>query len=213
MIRIGPDKSAKAGIVLAHGRGGTAGGILDLIAMADLSEIAAVAPEAPGHSWWPTSFLSPIQTMSPFVLAGTKAMMDGVAALEASGIARDRIWLGGFSQGACLALETLARHGQGLAGCFGFSGGLVGTSDVGSMPEDALYGHRDKRFDYGTRLEHARVWMSVHEQDAHIPLRRAQDTDQVFRALGADVRLKVYPGAGHRILATDMDVLRDWLGP
>lgn len=212
MIRVGPVKGAKAGIVLAHGRGGTAAGILDVMSLAGLPEIAAIAPEAPGQSWWPTSFLSPMQAMAPFVLAGAKAMLDGVAVLEADGIARDRIWLGGFSQGACLALETLARHGQGLAGCFGFSGGLIGTADQMSTPQPTLYGHRGKSFDYAGRLDNARVWISVHKQDPHIPLRRVKETGSTFGALGAEVRIQIYPGSGHGILAADLEILRDWLG-
>lgn len=211
MIRRGPTKDARAGIVLAHGRGGTAAGILDLLSAAGLSEIAAIAPQAPGNSWWPTSFLAPSDILSPHVARGVAALTDAVADLEASGVPRDRIWLAGFSQGACLALETLARAGQGLAGCFGFSGGLVGTSDAGSVGEDALYGHASKRFDYATRHDGALVWISVHERDPHIPLRRAQETEATFRSLGASVRLQVYPGSGHGVMAPDLAALRNWL--
>jgi phospholipase/carboxylesterase len=201
----GPQNGASSGIVLAHGRGGSADDILGLVAAAGLRDVAAVAPQAAGNSWWPVSFLSPTMVTEPYVARGIDAMQNGVQALAASGIAMDRIWLAGFSQGACLALETFARAGQGLAGVFGFSGGLVGTSDAGTEPVPALYGHCAKAFDYaGTR-------QSVHAQDPHIPLRRVQDSMDVLRQLGANVQLKVYPGAGHGIGDADLAALRERL--
>ena len=54
---------ARAGIVLAHGRGGSAADILGLLSHAALPDVAAIAPEAPGQSWWPTSFLAPMARM------------------------------------------------------------------------------------------------------------------------------------------------------
>ena len=87
--------------------------------------------------------------------------------------------VGGFSQGAVLALETFARQGEGLAGAFAMSGGLIGTADGDTAAEDALYGHAPKRFDYPGRRDGAKVWISVHERDPHIPLRRVRDFAQV----------------------------------
>jgi predicted esterase len=67
---------ARAGIVLAHGRGGSAADILGLLAHAALPDVAAIAPEAPGQSWWPTSFLAPMARMEPFVATGLAALRD-----------------------------------------------------------------------------------------------------------------------------------------
>jgi phospholipase/carboxylesterase len=208
MMRIGPAKGAQAGIVLAHGRGGSAADILGLIAAAGLSEVAAIAPQAPGQSWWPTSFLAPTDVIAPFLDRGIAAMAAAVQELQAEGLARDQIWLAGFSQGACLALETFARNGEGLAGVFGFSGGLIGTSDKGTGTQDGLYGHRAKAFDYQGRRDRSQAWLSVHAQDPHIPLLRVQQTESALRGLGAVVDLTIYPGAGHGILQADLAVLR-----
>lgn len=200
---------ATKGIVLLHGRGGSAADILTLLDHAALPDVAAVAPEAPGNSWWPTSFLAPAAQMEPFVAAGLAAVRDGVAALEARGLSRGAIWLAGFSQGACLALEAFAREGEGLAGVFGFSGGLVGLADQGpGLP--ALLGHADKKLDYpGSRS--GAVWISVHQRDPHIPLKRAEDSAAAFRAMGADVRVQIYPGAGHGVMHEDIFALRQAL--
>ncbi len=211
MERAGPKSGAKSGIVLAHGRGGTARDILGLIAAAGLTDIAAIAPEAPEQSWWPTSFLAPTAAVGPFVEQAISAMMTGVAALEAQGLARDRIWLAGFSQGACLALETFARGRAGLAGVLAFSGGLLGTSDKGDVADEALYGHPAKAFDYADRRDGARVWLSVHERDPHIPVKRVKDSVTVLRGLGASVESTIYPGAGHRLMPADLATLQGWL--
>jgi phospholipase/carboxylesterase len=202
---------ARTGIVLAHGRGGSAADILRLMEGLGLPDMAAVAPEAAGNSWWPVSFLSPFEQTAAHVGRGIAAMAAGVAVLEGDGIARENIWLGGFSQGACLALETFARTGEGLAGVFGLSGGLVGTGDADGLPEALLYGHGPKQFDYTGRREGAKVWISVHAQDPHIPVKRVEDTAFVLRGMGAEVESQVYPGPGHAVMAADVARMRGWL--
>jgi predicted esterase len=199
---------ARAGIVLAHGRGGSAADILGLLAHAALPDVAAIAPEAPGQSWWPTSFLAPMAQMEPFVAAGLAALRDAVAMLEAEGLPRNRIWLAGFSQGACLALESFARDGAGLAGVFGMSGGLVGRGDAPGGPQATLYGHTPKRFDYPGRRDGAQVWISVHQRDPHIPLHRVQDSAAALTAMGATVETRIYPGEGHGVTQDDLAALR-----
>lgn len=210
MMRRGPKTGARAGLVLCHGRGGSAADILSLLDHAGLPDVAAIAPEAPGHSWWPTSFLAPMAAMETPLRSGLQATAAAIAALEADGISRERIWLGGFSQGACLAAESYARLGAGLAGAFVLSGGLVGSHDAGGAAQADLAGHGAKRFDYDTVLS-GRVWLSVHEQDPHIPLRRTAETQEVLSARGAQVERRVYPGAGHGVMAPDVATLRAWL--
>lgn len=209
MIRAGAGAAeATAGVVMLHGRGGSAADILSLVDDAALPGVAAAAPEAPGSSWWPTSFLAPTAEIAPHLAPALAAVAAAVAALERDGLARNRIWLLGFSQGACLALEAFARAGEGLAGVMAFSGGLVGTSDGDGGPDAALYGQAPKRFDYAGRRDGARVWLSVHERDPHIPLKRVQDSATALTAMGASVETRVYPGAGHAVMADDIGVMR-----
>ncbi len=211
MRRAGPVSGARAGLVLAHGRGGSAEDILGLVAHAGLTDVAVIAPDAPGQSWWPTSFLAPTAVLRPHVDRGVATLMKAVATLESEGIPRASIWLGGFSQGACLALETFAREGAGLAGVFGFSGGLVGTADAEGAADPALYGHAPKRLGYPGQRNGAKAWLAVHERDPHIPLKRVMDSADALKALGADVATQVYPGAGHAAMREDLAQLRRWL--
>lgn len=209
MRRAGPaPDQASAGLVLLHGRGGSAEDILGLLAHAALPRVAAIAPQAPGNSWWPTSFLAPSAAMEPYISSGVVAVREAVSALEAGGVPRGRIWLGGFSQGACLALEAFARAGDGLAGVIALSGGLVGTSDAPGGADPALYGHGPKAFDYPGSRAGADVWISVHARDPHIPLKRVEDSAAVLRALGARVETRVFPGAGHGVTHDDLAALR-----
>lgn len=199
--------SARMGLVLVHGRGGTAADILGLGDALGLPDIALVAPQAPGQSWWPTSFLAPRAQMEPFVERGIGAVEDAIAALEADGLPRQKIAVAGFSQGGCLALEYGARQGK-VAAVFGLSAGLIGTADAEGTPEDSLYGFGPKAFDYGTRLDGIPVLIGVHERDPHIPLARAEKSSRVFEELGADVTLQVAPGAGHSVTADAVSAMR-----
>ncbi len=210
MMRHGPQAGATAGIVLLHGRGGSAADLQSLMDHAALPQVAAIAPEAPGNSWWPTSFLAPSAQMEPYVIRALAQVDQAIATLQSEGIPRSHIWLSGFSQGACLAAEAFARNGNGLAGLLAFSGGLIGTADAPGTPSDALYGHTPKRFDYTGKRE-GRVWLSVHERDPHIPLARLRETANSFIALGAMVETRIHPGAGHGLMQDDLAALRQFL--
>ena len=199
--------TAARGAVMVHGRGGSALDILGLGAALALPDVAFVAPEAGGRSWWPTSFLAPSEQMEPFVESGLAAIEQGVATLKEAGLPEERIALIGFSQGACLALEYAARRG-GVGQVFGLSGGLVGTGDAGGPRLEELYGFAEKRFNYDADLLGTKVWMSVHEQDPHIPLARFDQSADVLQSLGAEVRKEVAPGPGHGILQADVTALR-----
>jgi phospholipase/carboxylesterase len=212
MRRAGPQAGARTGLVLAHGRGGSAADILGLLHHAGLPDVSAIAPEAPDRSWWPTSFLAPAALIGPHADRAIAEMAKAIAMLESEDVPRNAIWLGGFSQGAVLALETFARRGEGLAGVFALSGGLIGTGDAdGDGADPALYGHAPKWFDYPGQREATKVWISVHERDPHIPLRRVRESATVLTAMGAEVVTEIYPGSGHAVMREDVERLRMWL--
>ncbi len=198
---------ATRGLVLVHGRGADAVDILGLGEALGLPNLALAAPTAPGRSWWPTSFLAPMEQMEPFVLAGLDAVETAIDALLSGGLSRDKIAVAGFSQGGCLALEYAARRG-GVAAVFGLSAGLVGTGDANGGATDALYGHAPRTFDYDTDLTGVPVTITVHERDPHIPVTRAQDSLGVLRGLGATAELHVAPGAGHGITPAGVTAMR-----
>ncbi|NNU81690.1 phospholipase [Halovulum dunhuangense] len=208
-----PAGQARLGLVLLHGRGGSAEDILGLAAHLGLADIAAVAPQAAGHSWWPTSFLAPTAALEPYLSSALAAVGRSVAALEAEGIPRAQIAIAGFSQGGCLAVEAAARLAGPLHAVIALSGAMIGSGDADGAPTDALYGHAPKRFDYETRLDGVPVYLGCHAQDPHIPLARVNESARVLRGLGAEVDEQIFPGPGHGILPEEIRAMQGLLGP
>ena len=61
VVRAGPPlPHASHAVLLAHGRGGGHEDMLRLAEHLALPKVAWLALEAPGRSWWPTSFLAPL---------------------------------------------------------------------------------------------------------------------------------------------------------
>ena len=58
--------SAAAGVLL-HGRGATALSILDLGDAINRPDVAWVAPQARGNTWYPNRFLAPIESNEPWL--------------------------------------------------------------------------------------------------------------------------------------------------
>ena len=202
---------APAAVVLVHGRGDSARGILGLAREFDRPDLAFLAPQAAGGTWYPTSFLAPIEANEPHLSSAVGAVMRAVEAAEAAGISRERIVLGGFSQGACLATETAVRHAGRWGGVFALSGGLIGT---GPGPDDAprLPGmggsYAEKAFDYSGDFAGTPAFLGCSDVDPHIPLVRVETTAAVYARLGAEVDARVYPGFGHTVNRDEVEAVR-----
>ncbi|WP_349943150.1 dienelactone hydrolase family protein [Fulvimarina sp. MAC8] len=202
---------ASLALVMLHGRGAGPKDMLGLYAHLALPDIAALAPAAAGHSWWPDSFLAPLAANEPGLssaLSVVEALLDD---LGEHGFGPDRVALVGFSQGACLVLEAAARLARPLHSVAALSGGLVGTGEAGGAPREDLYGRTAKRFDYDGRLTGLPVLVGCHERDPHIPLGRVRESADILRAMGADVETEIIPGGGHGIVASEAAWLRSRL--
>ena len=103
---------AKAAVVMIHGRGATAESILTLESVIDRPDVAYLAPQAAGNTWYPYSFLMPLDQNEPGISSAMAALEHVLASIEGAGIPADRTVLLGFSQGACLAGEFAARHAR-----------------------------------------------------------------------------------------------------
>jgi phospholipase/carboxylesterase len=181
---------AKAAVVLIHGRGATADGMLGLAEAFAVPGIAYVAPQAPGMTWYPRSFLAPLEQNEP-QLSQALATVDAVVGdLVAQGLPQEKIVLLGFSQGACLALEYSARHARRWGGVAALSGGLIGPDGT---PRD-----------YGGTLAGTPVFLGCSDIDAHIPLERVHASAEVLSKLGGDVTERIYPGAGHTVVEDEV---------
>ena len=208
---------ARVGVVLLHGRGASPESIVPLAR--ELGEsLAVVAPRAPViggvPQWYPHPFLAPLDANAPWLGHALDAVADAVAALEAGGLPRARIAVGGFSQGACLGIEYLARAGGRWGGAFALSGALIGTGP-GPGTATPLRGaggrYPDKAFDYERRLDGTPVFLGCGDPDPHIPAARVERSAEVLRALGAETDARLYPGIGHTIVEDEVRAVRAML--
>lgn len=196
---------ATSALVLVHGRGASADSILSLAPEIAPPSVAVLAPQAEAGTWYPHSFLAPLAANEPWLTGAIAAVMRAVGMAEAAGIPRARIAVGGFSQGACLALEAVARAGGTWAAALAFSGGLIGRADIVGEPPF------DKAFDYPQRLDGVPVFVGGSDVDAHVPLARMEQTRDALAALGATVDLRVYPGMAHTVNADEVAAVKSLL--
>lgn len=204
-IRTGgtPLADASAALILLHGRGAGADDILALGREIAPDGVALLAPDADDATWYPLSFLAPLEANQPHLGGALEAVARTVAEAENAGIPRDRIALGGFSQGACLTLEYAARSGGRWAGVIALSGGLIGTGEdpEGKPPADKL-------FEYDTDLTGTPVFLGCSDVDPHIPLSRVRRTSLVLTDLGANVDERIYKGMGHNVNRDELEACR-----
>lgn len=193
-----PLASARSAIILVHGRGDSAEGIMDLgLAVAE-DDIALVALRAANHTWYPERFMSPIASNEPWLSSALQSVSDAVDMVIAAGIKREYLMLMGFSQGACLTLEYAARNASRYGALVGLSGGLIGPDGT---PRD-----------YAGSLDGTPVFLGCSDRDAHIPLARVQETASILKGLGGDVDARIYGGMGHTVIDDEVNAVRSLVG-
>lgn len=189
-----PLATARAAIVLVHGRGGDAEGMLDLgMAVAD-DDVALIAPSAANNTWYPERFMSPLESNEPWLTSALQAVSDSVGLATAAGLPHEKVMLIGFSQGACLSLEFTARNARRYGAVAGLSGGLIGPDGT---PRD-----------YRGSLDGTPVFLGCSDVDSHIPVTRVKETTTILRALGGNVDERIYGGMGHVIIDDEVNAVR-----
>lgn len=192
-----PIGTARAAVVLIHGRGASADGMLGLTDAFATSDVAYLAPQAPRGSWYPYSFLAPLDDNQPDLDHALDIIATLITDLNREGMPSERIVLLGFSQGACLSLEYAARNARRYGGVVGLSGGLIGPDGVQRAYQGSLQG--------------TPVFLGCSDVDAHIPLARVEHTAEVMSGLGGEVTKRIYPGMGHTIAQDEIDHVRKML--
>ena len=194
VLRAGsPVADARLVAIMIHGRGASAENILQLAREFHAADIAYLAPQAAGSTWYPYSFLSPIEQNEPGISSGLRVIERLIDDVTRQGIQPERIVLMGFSQGACLSLEFAARHPRQYAAIVGFSGGVIGPPGT---PRD-----------YAGTFDRTPVFLGCSDVDPHIPLERVHETAAVFRRMGASVDERIYPGMGHTVANDELEAV------
>lgn len=192
-----PLGQATAAMILVHGRGAPAEDILSLGRELDRPDLAYLAPQAEGYSWYPYSFLAPMEQNEPGLSNGLTLLGHLLERLEGHGIPAERTILLGFSQGACLSLEFAARNAKRYGGVVGLSGGLIGPPGT---PRE-----------YPGTFADTPVFLGCSDRDPHIPLARVKETTEVLTKMGARVTERIYPAMGHTVNEDELKHVRDLL--
>lgn len=190
-----PLAAADVAVLMCHGRGATAEGILDLAAEFDRVDAAYLAPQAARNTWYPHPFLAELDDNEPWLSSALRTVGRTLDRIRDAGIPTERTVLLGFSQGACLAVEYAARNPRRYGGLVVLSGGLIGPPDITR--------------DYTGCLDGTPVFIGCSDRDPHIPLERVHETSSVLTSLGATVTEEIYPNMGHGVVPDELDQVRD----
>ena len=189
-----PLNEATKVMVMVHGRGGSAADMLSLSERIGGDAFAFVAPEASGGSWYPYSFLKPLTDNELHLSSALQVLTSLRARLQSDyNVKPSQIYWLGFSQGACLVLEFVARNAMEYGGVFGLSGGLIGPA--GSVR------------DYDGTFANTPVFLGCSDTDAHIPKERVLESEKVFERMGATVTVKLYPDFPHTINEDELNTV------
>jgi phospholipase/carboxylesterase len=185
-----PIQEAQKALIMVHGRGASANSILSLVEHLEVKDFALIAPNATGGTWYPYSFLAPEAQNEPYLSSALDLLTETVNQLKSKGFEAKNIYFTGFSQGACLTSEFLARNAERFGGAFIFTGGVIG---------DTLKSER-----YQGNFEDMRIFIGSSNPDFHVPVERVYATSNIFRDLGAVVTEKIYPNMAHTIIEDEL---------
>lgn len=188
-----PIEKATNALIMIHGRGASAEGMLPLANAFHLPEQTAIfAPQAAGNTWYPASFIAPVEVNQPSLDLALATMSQLVNDITASGIPKRNIYFLGFSQGACLTLEYICRNAERYAGVVAFTGGLIGE-----FIDEA---------NYNGDFAQTPILISTSNPDHHVPLRRVKDSGCLLERMNARITVVAYPGKPHNITNEEIDL-------
>lgn len=186
---------ASATVVMLHGRGASAESMLEFFEEFGVPGVAAVAPQAANHTWYSHSFLAPLEANQPWVGWALERVEEVVAGVLKRGQAAEKIVVLGFSQGACLACESVARYPRRYGALIALTGGLIGPSGTAR--------------NYAGSLAGVPVLLTAGDPDPHVPFSRVIETRDALERMGAAVDMRRYPGRPHTISAEEFAVARE----
>lgn len=193
-----PLAQASKAIIMIHGRGANPDSILGLASYLKLDDFALIAPAATQRTWYPFSFMAPVAQNEPSLSSALELIDAAVQEALAAGIQTKNIYFLGFSQGACLASEYVARNAQRFGGLFVYSGGLIGVEL--------------NKENYQGDFQGMPVIIGCSDRDAHIPLQRVKDSTALLQEMGAQVTERIFPNGGHTIFEEEIELTNEVLG-
>jgi len=186
-----PIKEAEKALIMLHGRGANARDILGLASHLNVTDYALLAPEATNNTWYPFSFMAPPEQNEPWLSSALDLVKEVVDDVTKQGIAVENIYFLGFSQGACLTLEFVARHAQKYGGVVAFTGGLIGD--------------KINRENYSGDFKGTPIFIGTGDPDPHVPVVRVKESAGILEKMNSKVHLQVYEGRPHTISQEEIE--------
>lgn len=181
-------------VILLHGRGSTAQAMVPLAKTLQPGDVKFLIPQAAKNRWYPKTAFGPLEANEPDLSSALNWVQRIVEDLVVDSIPKERIFLGGFSQGACLAAEFVARNPDHYGGLFILSGALIGLPDE---PRDIA-----------GDLAGMPVFLGGSDRDPWVDHRLMEKTAAVFERSGAKVDFRSYPGMGHTVNEDEVEAVR-----
>lgn len=159
------------------------------------SGIAWLLPAVNGNVWYPQGVMSAIADNQPSLGLALEALTNIEHELTQgpAAVPENRIVWAGFSQGATLVAEHIARRPVGQvapAGLVCLTGAMIGPAEQTLQIAGSLAGMP--------------AYFSNSENDEWVPLSRTEATAEAFQAAGADTELEVIGGREHVISAAEI---------
>ena len=170
--------SGDIGILMLHGRGSDAE---DIISLHEYFNATCYAFTANNNQWYPLPFNMSKSSNEPFLADNINLVIETYKKLKKE---HNKIFLLGFSQGACLALEIASKNE--IDGVIAFSGGLIGSDSEISV------------------LKKSKVFIGCSHNDPFIPFTRAKKTVELFEGTNSNVITSFYEGNTHTITSEEL---------
>lgn len=174
--------------------------MLDLTTVLDPGGTRWLAPYAGKGLWYPGRYMDPLESNEPQLTRSVERthwlVMD---AAEGGRLGPEQIFIVGFSQGACIAVEYVLRHPASVAAIVVFTGGLMGSPGT------------EWKTAGGQSLKGLSVFLTGSDADEWISEEDTRETARVLTDLGAYVDLRVYPGRKHVVSQQELQDARLFL--
>jgi predicted esterase len=174
--------------------------MLDLTGALDIGGVRWIAPYAAGGLWYPGRYVEPLETNEPQLTRSVERchwlVLDSS---EGGRLGPEQIFIVGFSQGACIAVEYALRHPASVAAIVVFSGCLMGPPGT----EWKVAG--------GQSLKGLSVFLTGSDIDEWIPESRTRETARVLKELGAEVEVRIYRQRPHIVSPEELAEARKFL--
>lgn len=187
-----PPAVAETAVIMLHGRGSSARWFLRLIDEFLHHGTMYLAPQAAHSAWYPRSGCAPLEANEPWLSSAFDRVSEAIRTATDAEVPLERVLFVGFSQGAGVLCEYVARNPRRYRGLIALSGGLLG-------PE------MEREFDGS--IDGTPVFFGCGSDDPYVTTARVRDSAVAFERLGGDVRSRLYDDLDHAINDDEIETI------